>query len=75
MDSPEIGAFRQAVHQWLAENMKGSEHLRWSRIWSTRENAEACKFRRELASELEKERWLFPTYSVKYGGADDGLSR
>ena len=71
-DTPEISAFRQEVRAWLAENMKGSEHLRWSGNWSTRENDEEYKFRRALAGKLGQKRWLFPTYPVKYGGA--GLS-
>ena len=29
-DTPEISAFRQEVREWLAENMRGSEHLSWS---------------------------------------------
>src|SRR5262245_39763773 len=71
-DSSEISAFRREVRAWLAENMKGSEHLRWSGIWSTRENDEEYKFRRQLATKLGKKGWLFPTYPAKYGGA--GLS-
>ena len=39
-DTPEISAFRKEVREWLAQNMKGSEHLRWSGNWSTRENDE-----------------------------------
>ena len=68
-ETPEIGAFRQEVRAWLAENMKGGEHLRWSGNWSTRENDEEYRFRRALAGKLGKKRWLFPTYPVKYGGA------
>ena len=68
-DTPEIGAFRQEVRAWLAENMKGGEHLRWSGNWSTRENDEEYRFRRALAGKLGQKRWLFPTYPVKYGGA------
>ena len=36
-DTAEIGGFRPEVRAWLAENMKGGEHLRWSGNWSTRE--------------------------------------
>src|ERR1700741_2800630 len=68
-DTAEIGAFRQEVRAWLAENMKGGEHLRWSGNWSTRENDEEYRFRRALAGKLGRQRWLFPTYPVKYGGA------
>src|SRR3970040_2524273 len=72
-DTPEISAFRKEVRGWLAENMRGSEHLRWSGIWSTRENDEEYKFRRQLATKLGKRGWLFPTYPVKYGGAGFSL--
>ncbi len=72
-DSPEISAFRQEVRAWLAENMKGSEHLRWSGNWSTRENDEEYKFRRGLAGKLGAKRWLFPTYPEKYGGGGMSL--
>ena len=51
-DTPEISAFRKEVRDWLAENMRGAEHLRWSGIWSTRENDEEYKFRRQLATKL-----------------------
>ena len=68
-DTPEISAFRQEVRAWLAENMKGSEHLRWSAYWSTREDAEEYKFRRALAGKLGAKGWLFPPYPEKYGGA------
>ena len=62
-DTPEITAFRKEVREWLAENMKGSEHLRWSAIWSTREVDEEYQFRRRLAGKLGRmrsgpdERW------------------
>ena len=72
-DSREISAFRQTVRAWLAENMKGSEHLRWSGNWSTRENDEEYKFRRALAGKLGAKRWLFPTYPEKYGGGGMSL--
>jgi alkylation response protein AidB-like acyl-CoA dehydrogenase len=68
-DTAEIAAFRKEVREWLTENMRGSEHLRWSGIWSTRENEEEYRFRRELARKLGQKRWLFPTYPVQYGGA------
>ena len=47
-------AFRKEVRSWLEENMKGSEHLRWSANWSTRENEEEYKFRRGLGEKLGK---------------------
>ena len=72
-DSREISAFRQTVRAWLAENMKGSEHLRWSGNWSTRENDEEYKFRRALAGKLGAKRWLFPTYPEKFGGGGMSL--
>ena len=72
-DSREISAFRQTVRAWLAENMKGSEHLRWSGNWSTRENDEEYKFRRGLAGKLGAKKWLFPTYPEKYGGGGMSL--
>jgi alkylation response protein AidB-like acyl-CoA dehydrogenase len=68
-DTPEISAFRKEVREWLEEHMRGSEHLRWSARWSTRENDEEYKFRRQLANKLGQKRWLFPTYPVEYGGA------
>ena len=68
-DTPEISAFRKEVREWLAENMRGSEHLRWSARWSTRENNDEYQFRRQLANKLGQKRWLFPTYPVQYGGA------
>ena len=68
-DTPEISAFRKEVREWLAENMRGSEHLRWSARWSTRENDDEYQFRRQLANKLGQKRWLFPTYPVQYGGA------
>ena len=51
-DTPEISAFRKEVREWLAENMRGSEHLRWSARWSTRENDDEYQFRRQLANKL-----------------------
>ena len=47
----------------------GSEHLRWSARWLTRENNDEYQFRRQLANKLGQKRWLFPTYPVQYGGA------
>jgi hypothetical protein len=44
-DTPEISVFRKEVREWLAENMRGSEHLRWSARWSTRENDDEYLFR------------------------------
>jgi len=69
-DPPEIAAFRKEVRAWLQENMRGSEHLRWSASWSTRENDEEYRFRRNLAGKLGKKGWLFPMFPVEYGGAD-----
>jgi alkylation response protein AidB-like acyl-CoA dehydrogenase len=71
-DTPEIAAFRREVRQWLEENMRGSEHLRWSATWSTRENEEEYQFRRELGRKLGAKGWLFPMVPIEYGGA--GLS-
>jgi alkylation response protein AidB-like acyl-CoA dehydrogenase len=71
-DTPEISRFRAEVRHWLQENMRGSEHLRWSSIWSTREDDEEYRFRRQLAEKLGAKGWLFPTYPVEYGG--QGLS-
>jgi alkylation response protein AidB-like acyl-CoA dehydrogenase len=68
-DTPEIAAFRKEVRAWLEENMRGSEHLRWSATWSTRENSEEYQFRRELGYKLGKKGWLFPMFPKEYGGA------
>ena len=68
-DPPEISAFRKEVREWLRENMKGSEHLRWSASWSTRENEEEYHFRRNLGGKLGRKGWLFPMFPVDYGGA------
>lgn len=67
-DTPAIAAFRKEVQEWLQENMRGAEHLRWSGIWSTRENEEEYRFRRELARKLGEKGWLFPMFPVQYGG-------
>ncbi len=68
-DPPEIGAFRREIREWLEENMRGAEGLRWSASWSTRENEEEYQFRRKLAGMLGKKGWLFPMFPVEYGGA------
>ena len=68
-DPQEIAAFRKEVRAWLEENMRGSEHLRWSASWSTREDEEEYRFRRNLAGKLGKKGWLFPMFPVEYGGA------
>ena len=68
-DMPDTGAFRKGVQQWLKENMRGSESLRWSATWSTRENEEEYRFRRHLAGKLGRKGWLFPMFPVEYGGA------
>jgi len=68
-DTPETSEFRKEVRGWLEENMRGSENLRWSASWSTRENEEEYRFRRELAEKLGKKGWLFPMFPVEYGGA------
>ena len=67
-DTPEISAFRKEVRAWLEENMKGGEGLRWSATWSTRENEEEYRFRRNLAAKLGGKGWLFPMFPVEYGG-------
>lgn len=71
-DSPEIIAFREEVHEWVVENMKGSEDLVWTASWSTREDEAEYEFRRELGRKLGAKNWLFPMYPSAYGGA--GLS-
>ena len=68
-DPQKISEFRKEVREWLEENMRGSENLRWSASWSTRENEEEYRFRRGLAEKLGKKGWLFPMFSVEYGGA------
>lgn len=67
-DPQEVGEFRKEVREWLKENMRGSEHLRWSASWSTRENDEEYHFRRNLAGKLGAKGWLFPMFSKEYGG-------
>jgi alkylation response protein AidB-like acyl-CoA dehydrogenase len=61
--------FRKEVNAWLAEQMRGHEHLRWSASWSTREDEKEYKFRRGLAEKLGAKGWLFPIYPKEYGGA------
>jgi 3-oxocholest-4-en-26-oyl-CoA dehydrogenase alpha subunit len=68
-DPPHVVDFRKEVSAWLAEQMRGHEHLRWSASWSTRENDEEYGFRRGLAEKLGAKGWLFPIYPKEYGGA------
>jgi 3-oxocholest-4-en-26-oyl-CoA dehydrogenase alpha subunit len=68
-DPPQVAEFRKEVSAWLAEQMRGHEHLRWSASWSTRENNEEYNFRRGLAEKLGAKGWLFPIYPKEYGGA------
>jgi alkylation response protein AidB-like acyl-CoA dehydrogenase len=68
-DPPHVAEFRKEVSAWLAEQMRGHEHLRWSASWSTRENDEEYSFRRGLAEKLGTKGWLFPIYPKEYGGA------
>jgi len=68
-DPTHVVEFRKEVSAWLAEQMRGAEHLRWSASWSTRENDEEYKFRRGLAEKLGAKGWLFPIYPKEYGGA------
>lgn len=68
-DPEHVVQFRKEVSAWLAEQMRGAEHLRWSASWSTRENDEEYKFRRGLAEKLGAKGWLFPIYPKEYGGA------
>ena len=68
-DPPELVPFRKEVHSWMVENMCGAGHLRWSASWSTRENDEEYRFRRNLANKLGQKGWLFPMFPKKYGGA------
>ena len=64
-DPPHVVEFRKEVAAWVAEQMKGHEHLRWSASWSTREDDEEYKFRRGLAEKLGAKGWLFPLVSEK----------
>ena len=68
-DPEHVVQFRKEVSAWLAEQMRGAEHLRWSASWSTRENDEEYKFRRGLGEKLGAKGWLFPIYPKEYGGA------
>jgi 3-oxocholest-4-en-26-oyl-CoA dehydrogenase alpha subunit len=68
-DPEHVVQFRKEVSAWLAEQMRGAEHLRWSASWSTRENDGEYKFRRGLAEKLGAKGWLFPIYPKEYGGA------
>ena len=68
-DPPHVAEFRKEVSAWLAEQMRGHEHLRWSASWSTREDEKEYKFRRGLAEKLGTKGWLFPIYPKEYGGA------
>jgi alkylation response protein AidB-like acyl-CoA dehydrogenase len=68
-DPPHVVEFRKEVSAWLAEQMRGAEHLRWSASWSTREDEKEYKFRRGLAEKLGAKGWLFPIYPKEYGGA------
>ncbi len=69
-EPPELADFRSEVSAWMAENMRGAEHLRWLASWSTRENEEEYRFRRGLANKLGQKGWLFPMFPKAYGGAD-----
>jgi len=68
-DPEHVVQFRKEVSAWLAEQMRGAEHLRWSASWSTREDEKEYKFRRGLAEKLGAKGWLFPIYPKEYGGA------
>ncbi len=68
-EPPNVVEFRKEVSAWLAEQMRGHEHLRWSASWSTREDEKEYKFRRGLAEKLGAKGWLFPIYPEEYGGA------
>jgi len=65
----ELKPFQAEMRAWLAEAMRGSDHLRWSANWSTREEDEEYQFRRRLGAKLGGKGWLFPTLSPEYGGA------
>lgn len=67
-DPQEVVDFRKEVRAWVKENMRGSEHLRWSASWSTREDQEEYDFRRTLAGKLGAKGWLFPMFPKEYGG-------
>jgi len=68
-DPEHVVQFRKEVSAWLAEQMRGAEHLRWSASWSTREDEKEYEFRRGLAEKLGAKGWLFPIYPKEYGGA------
>jgi len=68
-EPPNVVEFRKEFSTWLAEQMRGHEHLRWSASWSTREDEKEYKFRRGLAEKLGAKGWLFPIYPEEYGGA------
>src|SRR5690242_20483440 len=70
--APELTPFQEEVRAWLKDAMKGSEHLRWSANWSTREDKEEYQFRRKLGRALGEKAWLFPTLPPELGGC--GLS-
>jgi alkylation response protein AidB-like acyl-CoA dehydrogenase len=68
-DPEHVVQFRKEVSAWMAEQMRGAEHLRWSASWSTRGTDEEYKFRRGLGEKLGAKGWLFPIYPKEYGGA------
>lgn len=67
--TPGLEAFRDEVRAWVAEQMAPGRHFAWSATWSTRDDEEEYRFRRELGRKLGEKGWLFPTYPVEYGGA------
>jgi 3-oxocholest-4-en-26-oyl-CoA dehydrogenase alpha subunit len=67
--SPELAPFQEEVRAWMKDAMRGSDHLRWSANWSTREDDEEYQFRRTLGAKLGEKGWLFPTMSPELGGA------
>lgn len=71
-EDPEIRSFRAEVRTWFRRQMRGSDGLAWSAIWSTRVDDAEYEFRCELARKLGRKGWLFPTYPTEYGGG--GLS-
>jgi alkylation response protein AidB-like acyl-CoA dehydrogenase len=71
-DPADIAAFRAEVRTWLDQQFGPGPRLKWSSLWSTRQNEVEYTFRRELARKLGERGWLFPMLPPEYGGR--GLS-
>lgn len=63
-----LEAFRAEVRDWLAGAMAPAADLRWSAVWTTRDNEAEYGFRRDLARRLGERGWLFPTFPAEFGG-------